>query len=282
MLGPAWAAIQVEEPRAAAHPGRAATRPPGWHPRQEAVDRWFELEDPTRLEPAEREAFVECLLDSGLMLRGVIDRIDVAPDGAVRVVDYKTGSSPAEGLRGPGAVPAEVLRTDDLAHPRCDPQGHPAGLPRRQPDRVLRARRGRPARHRAQGPGDLGGDPGGARDRGLPAEPGPQLRLVRPPRPVPGLRRHAAADPAPPAAHSRPPAGSVSGPGSDEVGERRQADVGQRRARTCAVAPGATSTWFSTTRTGQPAASADVAPVLESSMATQSPGASPRAAAAVR
>ncbi|MFF8954715.1 RecB family exonuclease [Streptomyces sp. NPDC014894] len=58
------------------------------------VERWFSLEDPTRLEPAEREMFVEAELESGLRLRGVIDRVDVAPSGEVRIVDYKTGKAP--------------------------------------------------------------------------------------------------------------------------------------------------------------------------------------------
>lgn len=58
------------------------------------VERWFTLEDPTRLEPAEREMFVETELDSGLRLRGIIDRVDVAPTGEVRIVDYKTGKAP--------------------------------------------------------------------------------------------------------------------------------------------------------------------------------------------
>lgn len=58
------------------------------------VDRWFTLEDPTRLEPVEREFFVETELDSGLRLRGIIDRVDVAPTGEVRIVDYKTGKAP--------------------------------------------------------------------------------------------------------------------------------------------------------------------------------------------
>ncbi|WP_395577428.1 RecB family exonuclease [Streptomyces sp. BK79] len=58
------------------------------------VERWFTLEDPSRLEPAERELFVETELDSGLRLRGIIDRVDVAPTGEVRIVDYKTGKAP--------------------------------------------------------------------------------------------------------------------------------------------------------------------------------------------
>lgn len=67
----------------------------GWLSQAEQlVERWFALEDPTRLEPAERELFVETELESGLRLRGVIDRVDVAPSGEVRIVDYKTGKAP--------------------------------------------------------------------------------------------------------------------------------------------------------------------------------------------
>ncbi|GAA1362939.1 hypothetical protein GCM10009612_40620 [Streptomyces beijiangensis] len=61
---------------------------------EQLVERWFTLEDPTRLEPAERELFVETELESGLRLRGIIDRVDVAPTGEVRIVDYKTGKAP--------------------------------------------------------------------------------------------------------------------------------------------------------------------------------------------
>jgi putative RecB family exonuclease len=64
------------------------------------LEGYFSLEDPVRLEPAERETFVEVVLDGGLRLRGIVDRLDVAPSGAVRVVDYKTGRSPREAFEG--------------------------------------------------------------------------------------------------------------------------------------------------------------------------------------
>ena len=58
------------------------------------VERYFAVENPQRLEPAEREKLLEVKIGAGLLLRGFVDRLDVAPDGAVRVVDYKTGRSP--------------------------------------------------------------------------------------------------------------------------------------------------------------------------------------------
>lgn len=63
------------------------------------TDRWFTVEDPSRLEPADRELKVEVEVD-GLVLRGIIDRVDVAPQGQVRVVDYKTGRTPGPGFEG--------------------------------------------------------------------------------------------------------------------------------------------------------------------------------------
>ncbi len=58
------------------------------------VESYFTVEDPTRLAPAERECLIEAKLDNGIRMRGFIDRLDVAPGGQIRVVDYKTGSSP--------------------------------------------------------------------------------------------------------------------------------------------------------------------------------------------
>jgi putative RecB family exonuclease len=60
---------------------------------------YFELEDPTRFDPAAREQLVEVVID-GLRLRGYVDRLDVNDDGDVRVVDYKTGTTPREAFEG--------------------------------------------------------------------------------------------------------------------------------------------------------------------------------------
>jgi putative RecB family exonuclease len=40
------------------------------------------------------------LLPGGLQLRGIVDRLDQAPTGELRVVDYKTGRSPGEAFEG--------------------------------------------------------------------------------------------------------------------------------------------------------------------------------------
>lgn len=60
------------------------------------IEGYFTLEDPRRLDPEARELLVETELASGVLLRGYIDRLDVAPTGEIRVVDYKTGAAPRE------------------------------------------------------------------------------------------------------------------------------------------------------------------------------------------
>jgi putative RecB family exonuclease len=60
------------------------------------LDTYFTLEDPRRLEPAACEELIEVELESGLLLRGYVDRLDVAPTGQIRVIDYKTGAAPRQ------------------------------------------------------------------------------------------------------------------------------------------------------------------------------------------
>jgi putative RecB family exonuclease len=97
MLVPAWDALLEVEPAIAEMFGTEGPAVGDWLAScRDVLDRYFTLEDPRRLEPAERELYVESLTESKLLLRGFVDRVDVAPDGSIRVVDYKTGSSPGE------------------------------------------------------------------------------------------------------------------------------------------------------------------------------------------
>lgn len=64
------------------------------------VDAYYTLEDPTRFDPESCEQLVETEIADGVLLRGYIDRIDVAPTGQVRVVDYKTGKAPRQIAEG--------------------------------------------------------------------------------------------------------------------------------------------------------------------------------------
>jgi putative RecB family exonuclease len=112
LLAPQWAGLVEQRPELVAMLEGLATQP--GPDRQEGRDgqsdegawlrgagdlleAYFGLEDPSRLEPAARELRVEATLPSGLVLRGFVDRLDVAPTGQVRVVDYKTGRPPGVG-----------------------------------------------------------------------------------------------------------------------------------------------------------------------------------------
>src|SRR5206468_2540742 len=87
LLRPQWAAMTEAEPELATlFPDDDGAALAAWlGSADELLERWFALEDPTRLEPAERELYVETTLDDGLVLRGYVDRLDVAPGGELRV-----------------------------------------------------------------------------------------------------------------------------------------------------------------------------------------------------
>ncbi|MGH3499197.1 MAG: RecB family exonuclease [Nocardioidaceae bacterium] len=98
MVLPQWEALLEEEPDLESmFVADGSTDLDAWLDEcRELLGTYFTLEDPTLLEPAERELYVEHVLDSKLLLRGYVDRVDVNSDGLVRVVDYKTGRSPSE------------------------------------------------------------------------------------------------------------------------------------------------------------------------------------------
>jgi putative RecB family exonuclease len=98
LLQPEWERLVEAEPAVAELFPDGEGREEWLHSASDLHDAYFALEDPRRLEPAERELFVECDLETGLRLRGYVDRLDVAPAGELRVVDYKTGRAPREGF----------------------------------------------------------------------------------------------------------------------------------------------------------------------------------------
>lgn len=100
MLPTQWDALQEAHPDYSTLFTQSADVNPWLGTAGALLGTYFTLEDPNRLEPAARELFVESQLDGGPLLRGIVDRLDVAPDGALRVVDYKTGKSPRAGYEG--------------------------------------------------------------------------------------------------------------------------------------------------------------------------------------
>lgn len=98
LLGPAWRDLVEARPDLAALFGdETAGDFDAWlSSAQDLLRKYFMLEDPACVEPAEREFLIEVELDDGIRLRGFVDRLDIAPTGHVRIVDYKTGSAPPD------------------------------------------------------------------------------------------------------------------------------------------------------------------------------------------
>ncbi len=98
LVAPQWDRLVTEEPELATLFADGDTAGPQEFLRSATalLDGYFAVEDPRRLEPAEREALISAVVDDELLIRGYLDRLDVAPDGALRVVDYKTGGAPRE------------------------------------------------------------------------------------------------------------------------------------------------------------------------------------------
>lgn len=133
LVRPAWQRTLAERPESEVVLGEE-----GLEPFLAEVSRlvhdYYRLENPTGFDPDSCESLVEVRLADGSELRGYVDRIDIAPDGRMRVVDYKTGRAPAPDAeqralfqlkfyaliiyRARGVVPAQLrllyLRTGEI------------------------------------------------------------------------------------------------------------------------------------------------------------------------
>ena len=95
LVDPAWEQVLAEKPDVAAEIA-PELRADLLAEARALLAGYYRLEDPTRFEPDCCEQRVEVELEDGTLLRGFVDRIDVAPTGELRVVDYKTGKAPPE------------------------------------------------------------------------------------------------------------------------------------------------------------------------------------------
>ncbi|MHC9294859.1 RecB family exonuclease [Mycobacterium sp. LTG2003] len=92
LVGPAWDQVVAAEPELADIEQPAVLLDEA----RALLSGYYQLEDPTRFDPECCEQRIEVELSDGTLLRGFVDRIDLAPTGELRVVDYKTGKAPPE------------------------------------------------------------------------------------------------------------------------------------------------------------------------------------------
>jgi putative RecB family exonuclease len=92
-VGPAWEQLAGENPELLDLLPTADLA--AWlESAQDLVRTYFTLEDPRHFDPEACEFAIEIESAGAVPMRGYLDRLDLAPTGQLRVVDYKTGRSP--------------------------------------------------------------------------------------------------------------------------------------------------------------------------------------------
>ena len=264
-----------------------STRRPGWRPPTRSLDRWFALEDPTRLEPAEREAFVEACSTPVCCCAASSTGSTWRRTAGSGWSTTRSGLSVAEGFEARALFQLRfyalmIWRTRGVI-PRMLQLVYLGA----QRDRPLRARRGGPARDRAQGEAIWAAIRGGPATGEFQPSPGRNCDWCAHHALCPVFGGTSPPMPKPPSLWAR----------LKRQVRRRWRRVRRRVRRTVSPPSSASSSTVSAlqglpehpTRAvehrhvvlddqhGQPAASADLAPVLESSMARQSTAAVLRA-----
>ena len=94
LLPSAWQRQIAEKPELE----QLVTNQQEWMDRAKSLlQTYFSLEDPTTFDATYRELHLEKDFSDQIYLHGYVDRLDIAPTGEVRIVDYKTGKSPKPG-----------------------------------------------------------------------------------------------------------------------------------------------------------------------------------------
>lgn len=93
-LARAWEALQVD-PEFTELALPEAARDAFLAEAESLVSNYFQLEDPNAIDTVGVELLLEAEV-GGMQLRGIIDRLDVTPEGDFIVIDYKTGRVPSE------------------------------------------------------------------------------------------------------------------------------------------------------------------------------------------
>lgn len=94
LLPSAWQRQIAEKPELE----QLVTNQQEWMDRAKSlIQTYFSLEDPTTFDATYRELHLEKDFSDQIYLHGYVDRLDIAPTGEVRIVDYKTGKSPKPG-----------------------------------------------------------------------------------------------------------------------------------------------------------------------------------------
>lgn len=92
-IRPCWEQLLEQEPELAELIPAAETEQ-FFIEARELIRGYFLMENPQGFDAAGIEHYVDLHLPSGIPVRGFIDRIDIAPTGEIRIVDYKTGRKP--------------------------------------------------------------------------------------------------------------------------------------------------------------------------------------------
>jgi hypothetical protein len=153
------------------------------------VANYFQLEDPDEITPVGIELTLEARVGD-MRLRGIIDRLDLTPDGDLVVVDYKTGRAPSPAYEQAKLIGVHIyalLCLEVLGRPPVQVKllhlKEPTTIIAEPTEQALRGQRQKDA-------GRLVGHRTGLSGRGLPTPDLAPLQLLPVPRILlPGLRR---------------------------------------------------------------------------------------------